>query len=76
MKEEDGIPSKSAIGLGIGLVLVAWILTGGMMLLHIASWAVGVTNLKLALLGILFPPIGVVNGVTFLFTGENIGGLF
>ena len=53
-----------------------WVMTAGMMMVHLASALLGVTSIFLLLLGIFVPPIGIVNALLFLFSGESLNAYF
>lgn len=72
----DNLKDKAAF-LGGGIIgLLFWICTGGMMLLHLASFFVGATSFLFMLIGSFVPPIGIVNGFVFLTTGDGLQQYF
>jgi hypothetical protein len=57
-------------------VLLFWLSTGGLMMVHVISWLVGASSLILAILGIFMPPVGLINALIFIFTGNSLARYF
>jgi hypothetical protein len=51
-------------------------MTAGMMMVHLVSFFFGATGVILLVAGVFIPPIGIVNALVFLFTGETISDYF
>jgi hypothetical protein len=58
------------------VVPVLWLMTAGMMMVHLVSFFFGATGVILLVAGVFIPPIGIVNALVFLFTGETISDYF
>lgn len=55
---------------------IAWLFTGGLMLLHIGSVVMGYTSLILGGAGLFVPPLGIINGIVFVATGDSLEQYF
>jgi len=63
------------VGLGLfGIML--WCSTGGLMFLHFISVYVGVTTITLGIVGFFVAPLGLINGLIFILTGDSIQQYF
>jgi hypothetical protein len=61
------------------VVVIAWLVwfpTGGLMIVHFISGILGVTSLLLFVLGMFIPPIGLVNAIVILWTGDSLQQFF
>lgn len=56
--------------------LILWVMTGGMMMVHFVSFALGATSAILLGVGIFIPPVGIVNALIFIFTGQSLDVYF
>jgi hypothetical protein len=55
---------------------ILWVITGGMMMVHFVSFALGATSAVLLGVGIFIPPVGIVNALIFLFIGQSLDVYF
>lgn len=60
----------------LAVALLVWFPTGGLMLVHFISGIWGVTSLLLFVLGMFVPPIGLVNAIVVLWTGDSLQQFF
>lgn len=67
--DEASMVEKASIGL-FGIVL--WCCTGGLMLLHFASFFLGASSLILFVVGFFIPPVGLINGLAYILTGDSV----
>ena len=79
-KEENKIKQimlkvTNVFAMGI-LGIVLWCSIPGLWLVHFFSWSAGATSLKLGLLGTVVPPVGIVNGLIFIITGDSFEQYF
>ncbi|WP_139170550.1 hypothetical protein [Lutimaribacter saemankumensis] len=71
MSEEKGAHILAWI-----IVPILWVMTGGMMTVHFVSFVLGATSAVLLGVGIFIPPVGIVNALIFLFTGQSLNAYF
>ena len=71
--EEPGIASKAGLGL---LGILVWCSTGGLMLAHFASVFMGAATIIFGVIGFFIAPVGLVNGLVFLVTGDSLQQYF
>jgi len=71
--EDLNLVEKTGAGL---LAVMFWCSTGGLMLLHIVSFFAGATSLFFAILGFFVVPVGLVNGLVFIVTGDSLQQYF
>lgn len=67
---------KEARTLAWIIVPILWVMTGGMMTVHFVSFVLGATSAVLLGVGIFIPPVGIVNALMFLFTGQSLNAYF
>ena len=72
-KSDPNMVEKAGIG---ALAIILWCSTGGLMLLHAISFFVGATSLLFAIIGLFIPPIGLINGLVFIVTGDSLQQYF
>ena len=70
---DSGIGEKAKVGL---LAIMLWCSTGGLMGLHIISAFVGATTVLLGFVGFFIPPVGLLNGLIFILTGDSLEQYF
>ena len=70
---ETGIVEKAGVGLS---AIMLWCSTGGLMLFHIISVFAGATTWILAFVGFFIPPVGLLNGLIFILTGDSLEQYF
>ncbi|MDC1282245.1 hypothetical protein N8Z18_00575 [bacterium] len=70
---DTGIVEKAGIGL---FAIMMWCSTGGLMLLHIISVFAGATTWVLGFVGFFIPPVGLLNGLIFILTGDSLEQYF
>ena len=58
------------------IILGLWVMSGGMMTVHVVLFLLGTTNLMLLILGLFIPPVGIINALTYIFTGETLNSHF
>jgi hypothetical protein len=66
--------AEKASGFTLGLVM--WLCTGGLMTVHVVSWLLGATSLILTAIGMFIPPVGLINALVFIFTGDSLEQYF
>jgi hypothetical protein len=71
--EDLNLVEKTGAGL---LMVMLWCSTGGLMLLHFVSFFTGATSLFFAILGFFVAPVGLVNGLVFIVTGDSLQQYF
>jgi hypothetical protein len=76
--DENNIENpKPVVKAGIGLLgVMLWCSTGGLMFLHFVSFFMGATSLLFAIIGFFVPPVGLVNGLIFIVTGDSLQQYF
>ena len=67
--------SMEKIGIS-ALIIIIWVLTGGMMTVHFISYLLGETTGLLLVIGMFIPPLGIINALAFLFTGSSLDDHF
>ena len=67
--EEPSIASKAGLGV-LGILL--WSSTGGLMLAHFASVFMGTATFVFGVIGFFVAPVGLLNGLVFLVTGDSL----
>lgn len=68
-----GLGEKAGIGI-LGVML--WCSTGGLMFIHMLSFFLGATSIILGLVGFFIPPVGLINGLVFIITGDSLEQYF
>ena len=77
MDKKNNEDPKLVVKAGAGLLAIMfWCSTGGLMFLHFVSFFMGATSLLLAIIGFFVPPVGLVNGLVFLVTGDSLQQYF
>ncbi len=71
----DDLNLAEKAGAGM-LAIMFWCCTGGLMFVHIISFLVGATTLWFTVIAFFVAPVGLVNGLVFLFTGESLQQYF
>ena len=74
-KDNDDLNGATKTGIGI-LAIMLWCSTGGLMLLHFVSFYLGATSLFFAVIGFFVAPVGLVNGLVFIMTGDSLQQYF
>ena len=71
--EEPNIATKAGIGL-LGIML--WCSTGGLMFAHFISVYVGAASLFFGVVGFFVVPVGLINSLVFIVTGDSLEQYF
>ena len=71
--EEPDYVTKTGIGL---IALMLWCSTGGLMFLHFVSVFMGATTLFFGILGFFIPPVGLINGLVYIVSGDSLQQYF
>lgn len=73
---EAALDDQKQTALAYIVVPVIWLMTAGMMIVHLTSFFIGSTGVILLMAGIFIPPIGIVNALVFLFSGKALSAYF
>ena len=77
MGNDNNDDPNTAEKAGIGILFIfLWCSTGGLMLLHFISFFTGATNLLFFAIGFFIPPVGLINGLVFIVTGDSFQQYF
>lgn len=60
---------------GGALGLLLWACTGGLMLVHI-FFSIQNSQIIFLIVGMFIPPIGLINALSWIFSGQSITGWF
>jgi hypothetical protein len=67
--DEASMVKKASKGL---FMIVLFCCISGPMLLHIASFLLGASSLILFVVGVFIPPVGLINGLAYILTGDSV----